>query len=232
MPTLLLAVSLASFAGIAYSVFLPWVKVTVKFNVEEGDARPDIEVLADGRGGVTVSNPRSEVFLRDNQKPEGFYVMLLAVAGGVVLAVAFGSASVGKIEGASRAALIFGVIGSVAVAMTLIVWQTAWVYKVTELARHVKATTPPQTESYTSLGQREYITNVGFGLYLGIGLSLAAALFVSMAAKNHVRMFWLHVAEAFGLIAGVVIVLVIVEPWDAGKLWNGLEPYVRLTGVG
>jgi hypothetical protein len=232
MSFLLLAVSVASFAGIAYSVFLPWVKMTAKFKVDEGEARRDIELLADGRGRVAIPSLSNEVSLKDNQRPEGFYLMLLAVAGAVLVAVAFASAAVGKFEGASRAVFTLGVVASAGVAMTLIVWQLAWVWKVVSLDKLVTVETPTQVESYRSFGQREIITAHGMGLYLGIGLALAAALFVSMAAKNHVRMSWLRLAEALGFIAGAVIMLTIVEPWNVDSLWRGLADYVRLPAVG
>jgi hypothetical protein len=244
MPTLLLGVSFIAFAVIALvpiasAKYLPWYTVNLTWTkVEtEGEKPRDIELRASGSSMVWSSNPESEVEItRESHRPEGLswkgmyipWLTMLAAAGALLLAVATGSAWAGKLEGASRSVVIACTVASVGVAVTLIVWQTAWMWKVVTLDKQVRMTTPSDSVNPSQvLGEREFVTRPGFGLYLGIGLALAAALFISMAMKKHVRIFWLHVAEAFGLIAGAVILLMVVEPWDARNVWNGLEPFFR-----
>ena len=68
-----------------------------------------------------------------------------------------------------------------------------------------------------------WTTQPGLGLFAGLGAALLIAYVFSVLAVRHTRKWWLYVAEAVGLALGAAVLLLLVKPWDAYDLYDGIR---------
>jgi hypothetical protein len=60
----------------------------------------------------------------------------------------------------------------------------------------------------------------GIGLWLGLGIGVAVVGIFAALMTVRKQTLWLYAAEGLGLVLGVLLIVLTVQPWDAGTPEN------------
>jgi hypothetical protein len=222
VATLLVVLGIALFGAMAYAPWLPlfanWFTISATTNEKDKQSK---ELQVNGRGNIKVfigeaDRPEKENDLEKERLP-GLWITVVAIAAAALLAAGIGVAFLGRMQGPVYGMGLGCIVTGVVCAVALLVWEIAWVWKIVELSREMSRELDKSPGAYT------YNTKLQMGLYVLVGLAAAAALVLSLACDLRVKRFWIYSAEALGLIIGGVILLMVVKPWDAEKLYDALK---------
>jgi hypothetical protein len=97
------------------------------------------------------------------------------------------------------------VAGGWCVALAL--WYVGFIWKVFTLARKVKEMTP---NSFMGV---EISLTPGVGLWLGLAIALGTVGVFSTLMTLRGKMLWIYLGEGIGLLLGLLMMLVAVQPW-------------------
>jgi hypothetical protein len=217
VPTLLVVLGVLLFGGMAYAPWLPWFEILATTSAKD---KKEMALQVDGRGNVSIiiekGTPEAKEKL-EKDPPQGLWITVVAIAAAVVLAAGIGVAYLGRQQGAVYGLGLGCIVAGVVCAVALLVWDISWVWKIVSLSGEIFRDMDKRP------GEMTYNTAPKLGLYIAAGLAAAAALVLSLACDLRVKRFWIYTAEALGLIIGGVILLMVVKPWDAERLYDGLK---------
>lgn len=194
---------------------------------------PDVKLAVDGSGGTGFEvdgkpadavefGGRREVLpklapLSSSVAPQGGVVRGLAIGGGAFVLAGTAILLAWRAPQRPRRLLAIWVPGvGIAVAVALFVWNLAWLVKVVMLSRLLNE---------EAAGLRAL---PGLGLYIALGASIAAAVALNALSRWSLKGGWVIAFQGAGLVVAAAVALAVIQPQDAGKLWEGMKHSLRM----
>lgn len=241
----------------AFAPLFTWISI----GVSEGVDKKNVGKITIGGMGALALAAKGDAKtdeLPSDSRPEGGWIMGLCFLTALLLTNGFALSSI--LEGKPAEQVLNGtLLAGLGWAMFLVVWGLAWVWKTIAFSHALqKGLAELKLEIKPGMGQMEFTYQPFPGL--GLILLLLAALFVaylfsqvaSQLNKQRKRMFRaeqlrdvsrqtverlymgrkeLLVVEGVGVLLGGFILLFVVQPWNADKLWKGIKP-LALVPIG
>jgi hypothetical protein len=240
----------------AFAPSFPWMSISMKEG--EGAESKNLRTITIGGTGAVdnrdeVKGTTSTGELSSDARPEGRLIMIVCLAVAVVLTAGFILAVTNVLaRKPSEQILNATLLAGLAWGIVLTVWGLAWLWKVVTFSHGMQ-----KGLDEVRIGERtaEFAVRPfpGAGVFILVLAGVFIAFLLSQVAsrlnKLRKQMFLaeqmkgmsrqaverlymghklLRVAEAVGILLGALILVLVVKPWDAGDLWKGIEPLIRL----
>jgi hypothetical protein len=118
--------------------------------------------------------------------------------------------------------LILTISGAIAGgwALTVLLWLLGFIWKVFTIHTKMKQ----MVKSNPFAGQVEFSVSPGIGLWIGMVVALASVAVFSILLGLRGKTLWIYLAEGVGLLLGVLMMLVAVQPWKTPFDNKGTPP--------